>query len=374
MKTPAPAPQICLIALLAASCEPLADTMSFDRVEAPVFRAAEPRETVPGESLRVMTWNLKFGGGRVDFFFDFWGDRVHMTLEEVEENMEGIYRLIREYDPDLLLATEVDVCSTRSAYVDMLQGILDNTALDYGSYHQSWDVRFAPYGGIGSLDMGNAILSKHPITAAESIRQRDRSDLPAYERYLYLHRVVGRAEIDFGEQRIAALVLHAEAYDQDGTKTLHLEQMLELMREEGGAFVAGGDFNELPPGSVRTSRFPDERASSIGTDFEQPPYQPEDMRPFFDEYRAAITLAAYGDTEESQSRYYTHMLGPHMESELTGEPGFWNRKLDYLFLGHEGIWEEGSTGVIQRPGDMGVGVDPMLLSDHAPVVGTWELP
>lgn len=364
---------LCLLPGL--GCEPFVDTLDFERRDAPIFRARELQQPAPTSELKVMAWNLKFGAGRVDFFFDFWGDRVQMSLDEVEANMEGIYQLIREYDPDVVLASEVDVNSRRSAFVDMVQGLLDNTGLNYGSYHQTWNVRYAPYNGIGGLDMGNAILSKYPIVKAEDIRQQDRTDLnPVYE-LLYLHRVVGRAEIEVGARRVAAFVVHTEAYDQDGTKSRQLDQVHRLMKEETLPFVCGGDFNELPPGSVRVVDFPDERASSKGTDFEQPPYSPEDMRPFFDDFNPAITLEMYGETEETQQRYYTHsILGPHMTGEMDGLPGFWNRTLDYLFIRPDQEWKAGSTDVLQSPGRLDITSDPMLLSDHAPVVGTWVLP
>jgi len=95
----------------------------------------------------------------------------------------------------------------------------------------------------------------------------------------------------------------------------------------------------------------------------------------------AITLERYGTTPQSQQRYFTHtVLGPDDKDE-DGEAGFWNRTLDYLFV-TEGSWVEGSTDVLQTTGqsvggDQGLGPviqsDPMRLSDHAPVVGIWEV-
>jgi len=71
----------------------------------------------------------------------------------------------------------------------------------------------------------------------------------------------------------------------------------------------GGDFNELPPvcderadagtpesceGKLRLTEFLDERASSKGTSFAQPPYTPSVMKPFYDDFSSSITLARYG--------------------------------------------------------------------------------
>ena len=54
------------------------------REPAEIWRAPGARSPSKGsDTLRVMTWNVKFGGGRIDFFFDGHGDRVRMNEAEV---------------------------------------------------------------------------------------------------------------------------------------------------------------------------------------------------------------------------------------------------------------------------------------------------
>lgn len=77
------------------SCEPLFTDWD-EREQFPILAkdgAAAPSAPDPLR-LKVMTWNVKYGGGRLDFWFDKWGDRTEMSLDEVEHNMEGLYRLI----------------------------------------------------------------------------------------------------------------------------------------------------------------------------------------------------------------------------------------------------------------------------------------
>lgn len=381
-----------LVLPLALSCEPPANTLDFTREEVAVWRATTVKPPVDAAptKLKVMAWNVKYGAGRIDFWFDFWGDRVQLTVDEVDANMEAIYALIREYDPDILLTSEIEVNSRRSAYYDQVRGILENTDLNYAAYIQTWDARYIANEGLGRMDLGNAIHSKYPIVKAERIRQEDRTDQAPHVSLFYIHRAVGRAEVDVGSgKRVAAYVVHTEAYDNDGTKKRHLRQIHELVSQEPLDFVLGGDFNELPPlcdetkpagdaasceGVLRLKRFPDEPESSIGTEYEQPPYTPSVMKPFFDDFAASITLEQYGRTEAEQRPFYTHsVLGPDTVSEVTGEKGFWNRTVDYLFVRKSDVWAPDSTAVLQRPGDLGVTSDPMRLSDHAPTVGTWSL-
>ncbi|MDX2053363.1 MAG: endonuclease/exonuclease/phosphatase family protein [Polyangiaceae bacterium] len=355
--------------------EPIADDLDFDRQAVPIFRStARPEAPPPPKELRVMAWNIKYGAARIDFWFDLWGDRVHMQRAEVEGNLSRIYALIREVDPDVLVTEEIEVNSQRSAYVDMVQGILNHTSLGYAAYIQTWNSRYVPSEGLGRMDMGNAIFSKYPILSAERIRQVDRTDIDALTRMFYLHRMVGRAVIDVGRaQPLAAYVVHTEAYDKDGTKGRHIQQIFDLLSAETLPFVIGGDFNELPPRAVKLSNFPDENPRAKGTDYEQPPYVPAQMQKFYDNFEPAIPLSEYGDTEELQRKYFSHsVIGPATNG-TDGKPGFWNRTLDYLFASKGQTWATGKSDVLQTSGRQGISADPLYLSDHAPVVGTLQL-
>jgi endonuclease/exonuclease/phosphatase family metal-dependent hydrolase len=358
------------------ACEPIANDLDLAREEVPVFERSTiivPTDAAPSE-LRVMAWNIKYGAGRIDFWFDYWGDRTQMTFEEVDVNMDNIYKLLNEYDPDILMTEEIEVNSRRSAYYDMVTGILENTRLNYGAYFQTWDSRYVPSEGLGRMDLGNAIFSKYPITFAERIRQVDRTDQDALTATFYIHRMIGRTVIDLGNSReVAAYVIHVEAYDRDGTKAKQLQQTYDEVKKETRPFVLGGDFNELPPSAIHLKGFPDELASAAGTEFEQPPYTPEIMQKFYDDFVPYITLDRYGDTEAEQLPYFTHTVAGPGHLDENGTPQFWNRTLDYLFVTKADAWKDGSTDVLQTDGRMGIVSNPLWLSDHAPVVGTWVL-
>lgn len=365
-----------VLCLPLGACEPLADDMDFDRQEVPVFHRSilvPPTNASPSE-LKVMAWNIKYGAGRIDFWFDYWGDRTVMTAGEVELNMNNIYALLNEYDPDILMTEEIEVNSRRSAHYDMVGGILENTHLNHAAYFQTWNSRYVPSEGVGRIDLGNAIFSKYPITFAERIRQVDRTDQDTVTSTFYLHRMIGRTLLDLGANRsVAAYVVHTEAYDQDGTKAKQIQQIYDEVNKENRPFVLGGDFNELPPTAIKLREFPDEIAAAEGGAFEQPPYTPEVMQKFYNDFVPWVTLDRYGDTQEEQSTYFTHTVaGPgHVDSE--GNPQFWNRTLDYLFVTKADAWKDGSTDVLQTNGRLGIVSNPLWLSDHAPVVGTWVL-
>jgi hypothetical protein len=131
----------------------------------------------------------------------------------------------------------------------------------------------------------------------------------------------------------------------------------------------------LPPTAVKVVGFPDESPDAMGTEFEQPPYDLGEMEPFFDDYVPAITLERMGTRAAAQRDYYTHSVIGRDRTGTDGKPGFWNRTLDYLFVDSASRWQDGSTDVLQEPGRGAPPLesDPLTLSDHAPVVGNWEI-
>jgi endonuclease/exonuclease/phosphatase family metal-dependent hydrolase len=316
------------------------------------------------ESLVVMTYNMKFGGGRVDFWFDGYGDRAVMTTEEATANVEGLRALVEEFDPDILLAQEVDVHSHRSAYVDMADVVLNGTDLNWSAFVPNWEGQYIADHGIGPMYTGLVVFSKYAITENTRIDLGPIEEQEAYIKTFYLDRALQRVEVDLGSETLTALNHHPAAYATDGTKLRQIEQSFDEAQTVEGHFLSGGDYNAVPPGSLRLSEFADdpvsldERAVEIVTYEDDGPI----MDPWYEAWNPAIPLIDYQvDTEEEQAAFHTHSIASDV---------FWTRKLDFLFS--TGTWADGRT--IQKPEDTPGGtLDPMALSDHCPLVGTLTL-
>ena len=350
-----------LLAIAGWRCEPIV-TIFDDVEEAVYYRAAslvEPPPTV--DTLLVMTWNIKFGGGDIDFWFDCYGDRVLMTEEEVLSNLDRLADYINQVDPDILLLQEVDVDSKRAAYVDQMQYLLDHTALNYGVYASMWQVQFVPSDGLGRADMGPAILSRWPLDNAERIGLALRTDQDALTTYFYIRRCMVRARIQ-QLNNLYVVTVHTAAWSQDDTKLQHINRFMEELdsiSDEGGLFVAGGDLNTLPPGSHQVNDFPDTKCE--GDDFGGSDYSREkgwltDL--YNSDYHHAIRLDEYQQALD-QGPYFTY-------GDKPGSLGF-TRKLDYLFTNH--AWIPGSATTHQDIASGGT-----TLSDHCPVSVRIRLP
>ncbi len=352
-----------LLLVLLASCDPFHTEL--EQSTPRLYEAAEPTAAEPPTSLVVMDWNVKFGGARIDFFFDCFGERVLMTRDEVVTNLEGLAAKIREVNPDVLLLQEVDVNSKRSAFLDQLQWLLDHTELNHAVYASHWQADFIPSDGLGAMDNGSAILSRWPIAEAERHALPLRTDQSSLTRYFYLRRNVlsARLELPAGSaagRDVWVVNVHTDAYGEDGTKLRHIDGFSDVMNaldDAGAVVIGGGDLNALPPGAEQQHDFPDSVCED--EEFIADDYRPEAdwLDPLFARYAHFVPLA---DIQADNARHFTHTVDGR---------GYWNRQLDYLFTNQ--TWRAGS-GVVHQ--DRATGLPTMPLSDHAPIVGEVVLP
>jgi len=318
----------------------------------------------PDSTVRIMTWNIRFGIGRGPWFGDACGYKVTYSEDEILENLAVIAERINSVQPDILLLQEVDINSERSAYVDQLRWLLNNTYFNYAVYGSQWKAQFIPSDGLGRMDEANAILSRWPISDATRIQLDLRQDQGGLTRYFYERCCMVKAKISIpGFEDFYAVNIHASAFATDDTKHQHIVDFkgeLDNIANTNGWFVAGGDLNTLPPGSDSTDYCFEDMCS--GESFHQPGddpqhkegsnYTPESqwLDGLYTSYQSAVDLEEY---QQNQSIYFTHTTRP----EHT-----WDRTLDYLFTNNR--WRRGSAITHQ---------DFFSDSDHAPVSAEFVL-
>ncbi len=357
---------ILFTVLLWTACDPL--VYSFDSVEDAVPYQAARLSALPAQAdtVTIMTWNIRFGAGRLPWFGDACGERVILTREEVETNLQRVAEKINEVNPDILFLQEVDVQSKRTAYIDELQWLLDHTHLNYGVFGSIWHAQFIPSDGLGRMNLGTTILSRWPLRHPERIALPLRTDQDALTQYFYLRRCIIKAEVAIpGANPFYAVGVHTAAFSTDDTKQKHIDRFLQELADlddAGFAVVAGGDLNTLPPGSDSTDfcmedACPGESFHHAGDE----PFHKEGsdytneagwLSGLYTRFHPAVPLARY---QANQRNYFTH---------TTNHPdGFWNRKLDYLFSNRPFVTGSDSTHQ-----------EATACSDHAPVSVQWRVP
>ena len=358
-----------LILLLITGCEPFVKT--FPDISDPVMYQAEniSNSEFIGEPVKVVTWNIRFGSGRLEWFLDSCGDKALADYDSIEIIMDKIADTLNSINADIVLLQEVDIQSKRSAYLDQVQFLLDHTYLNYGAYASMSEVDFAPTDGLGRVNTGNAILSRYPLTEAERIQLRLRTDQDALVKYFYAKRNIIKANIPSlgqNDKKLIAVNIHATAFATDDTKERHIEKYIEVLGEinEGGnLFVAGGDLNSVPPGSNidfceqdMCPSDPDSIRNHLkhkeGSYFNNFEGEPAILAPLYNMYQAAIQPDL-----SNLSIHFTH--APSTSRDSDGKLTKYDRKLDYLFTNSS--FESGSGTTHQSAWN---------LSDHTPVSAT----
>jgi len=340
------------------SCE--LPATGFEDRENAVFYTKNPAVTAPepDSSIRIMTWNIRYGMARGVWFGDACGDKVVYSKDEILKNMATIAERINTVKPDILLLQEVDINSLRSAYVDELQYIVDHTYFCYSVYGFQWKAQFVPSDGIGRIHEANVILSRWPFGESTRIQLQLRGDQDALTCYYLERNFMVKAKIEIpGVADFYAVNIHAAAFATDDTKHKHIvafQTELDNIVSDGGWFVAGGDLNTLPPGSDSTDYCYEDMCP--GESFHQPgddpmhkdgsDYTPETewLTGLYNKYSCAVALSDY---QQNQQACFSHTTRPEH---------FWDRTLDYLYTNSR--WQKGSTVTHQ---------DFLTDSDHAAV-------
>ncbi|MEE9167752.1 MAG: endonuclease/exonuclease/phosphatase family protein [Candidatus Neomarinimicrobiota bacterium] len=357
--------RVCILSLLLLflGCGPLAT--SWDEAEEAIsytaIEIAPPPTAV--DTILVMTWNIRYGAGRIPWFGDGCGDRVLLTEREVIGNLKVVADKINDTKPDILILQEVDVESKRTAFVDQVQWLLDHTHLNYGAYASYWQVQFIPSDGLGRMDAGNAILSRWNFTETERVPLPLRGDQSSLTQYFYLRRNILKVKLDLPSyEDFYAVGVHTAAFSTDDTKQNHintLKEELDALDNTGALFVAGGDLNELPPESDSTDYCDEDKCDgesfhSSDDDHKEGAYYGLEttwLNGLYRGYRPAIRLNEYFGDNVS---YFTYFIHDFTESSPPHASG--GRKLDYLFTNLS--WATDSDSTHQGA---------TRLSDHIPI-------
>jgi endonuclease/exonuclease/phosphatase family metal-dependent hydrolase len=214
---------------------------------------------------------------------------------------------------------------------------------------------------LGRINSGNAIFSRWPIDTAYRVPLPLVRSYPWWYREFYLRRNLLVAKIAHPKlPQFWVINTHLEAYVPypDSTRYVQLQilkRFVDSLSAVGAVWIAGGDWNTVPPGTKKLKDFDDNACKEVDPTFVADDYTREVdwLLPFYQSYREVIPLEVYQAREED---FYSHTVNGR---------GWWNRRLDYLFS--NGFWIDGAVHQDSTKG----GMETFPLSDHAPVVGRW---
>ena len=118
---------IFLILFICSGCDPF--VVEFPDSSEPLkFTASsvdKDSKTYQDGDLKILTWNMRFGIGRLPFFGDSCGDKVIADETTVASTMQAIAETLNVIDADIVLLQEVDLESKRTGYWNQIQYLLD---------------------------------------------------------------------------------------------------------------------------------------------------------------------------------------------------------------------------------------------------------
>ncbi|MGU3346228.1 endonuclease/exonuclease/phosphatase family protein [Pseudomonas monsensis] len=320
----------------------------------PVSCTTSAPTLVPGQALKVMTWNVQYlAGKRYVFWNDLaQGDDDAPTLEDMAFSLDEVARVIRDEQPDVVLLQELDDGAKASDYQDQLKLLQERVADLYPCSTSAfdWKADFVPDRHIfGSVGRQLATLSRYRIEHAERLQ------LPIAEANFISRQfqpkdalLVTRLPLSDGGQ-LTVFNTHLERASQpDDTlqaQVTAVARVLDKYESQGLAWLIGGDFNLLPLGQYR--RLPAEQRTPYSADSE--------LHLLWDKYPMIPTNNEASGIDRAQ--WLTHYPN---DPGLNGP----DRTVDYLFYSPK----------IKRVEARVRQDDTLRISDHLPVIARFLLP
>ncbi|MFL6969712.1 endonuclease/exonuclease/phosphatase family protein [Pseudomonas alvandae] len=320
----------------------------------PVSCAADAAPLMPGQALKVMTWNVQFlAGKRYVFWHDLaQGDDESPTLEDMAFSLDEVARVIRDEQPDVVLLQELDNGAKASHYQEQLKLLQERLADLYpcGTSAFDWKADFIPSPRIfGSVGRQLATLSRYRIDHAERV-QLPVADGSFISRQFQPKNALLVSYLPLsGSGQVAVLNTHLErAARPDDTAQKQIDAVskaLDKLESASTSWLIGGDFNLLPLGQYR--RLPAEQRSPYSADSE--------LHLLWDKYPMIPTNnEASGIDREHWLTHYPNDPG------LNGP----DRTVDYLFYSPR----------LKRVEAQVRQDDTLRISDHLPVIARFLLP
>lgn len=222
----------------------------------------EAQGVIPKDAtLNILSWNIGYAGlgAGSDFFMDGGENARSADEKTVNRYLDGINAVTSSDDYDLVMLQEVDTDSSRT------YGIDEAEALSYGTaFHAlNFSCPFVPnpntifYNAIGKVNSGLLTLSNFEVDKAERISLPCPFSWPLRIANLKRCLLVTYIPIEGTDKKLVLVNLHLEAYDDGEGKLQQTQQLRDFIQseyEKGNYVIAGGDFNQVFPGSL--DRYP----------------------------------------------------------------------------------------------------------------------
>lgn len=205
--------------------------------------------------ISILTWNIGYCGlnDEMDFFYD-GGTRVRPSQDIYEVNVEAVTSLLLNYDTvDFIFIQEIDRNSKRSYRTDQFELLKRSLNAGSSQFAVNYDVFYVPLptsGPMGKVLSGIAIFGQ--TAPSQSNRYAFPGEYKFPKQLFMLDRcfLVNRYPLENGKELILVNT-HNEAFDPGNIRREQMEYLKGFLIDEyskGNYIIAGGDWNQSPPG------------------------------------------------------------------------------------------------------------------------------
>lgn len=317
---------------------------------------ASPALLIPGQALKVMTWNIQYlAGKRYVFWYDMpesYGPDERPTPEDIAYNLDEVARVIRDEQPDMVLLQELADGAKNADYTDQLALLKARVTdlLPCSAEAFDWKSDFiADRHIVGSVGMKLATLSRYRIDKAERLQlpvtggnliSRSFAPKPAL--------LVSYLPMRGGGQLVIANTRFVNAHKDRGALKHQVNataQWLDQWEHNGDPWLMGGDFDLLAQGQYL--RLPEAQRGQYSADSE--------LHVIWDNHPMIPSLE---DVAGSERR--TWLTRFPNDPRISGP----DRTQDYLFY----------SSALRRVDARVRQADTLLISDHLPLIARFLLP
>lgn len=208
------------------------------------------------DPIRILSWNTGYGGldASVDFFMDGGKMTFPASQDVVEQNVDAISDFLVNSQSDICLLQEVDLDSGRTKHLDELSLYAAATDLDY-SYAPNYRCLFVPFPlpPLGQMESGIVTMSScQRQESSTRVSLPNPFSWPVRTANLKRCLLVDRFPLEGSDRELVVINLHLDAYESGEGRVAQTKALLDYMKaeyEKGNYCIAGGDFNQLFPGT-----------------------------------------------------------------------------------------------------------------------------
>ena len=303
-------------------------------VEEVEITGKEPEGSVPLDtSIKVISWNAGYAalGEGQDFTMDGGGNVPVADEITVKAYLKGIENTLRSNsDADIYMLQEIDVDSHRSFNLDEREGLY----LNEGDFALNYSCPFVPFPAPpwGKVNSGLFTTARYDIEQAERISLPCPFTWPLRTANLKRCLLASYLPVEGSDKELVIVNLHLEAYDSGEGKIAQTQQLKDFIQAEydkGNYVIAGGDFNQVFPGTL--DKYPNEHPENWVPGVLENDSIPEGWSYAFDMETPSCRLLnqPYNPADTENTQFYVidgFIISPNVELENveTVDMGFEN--------------------------------------------------